>query len=178
MLRGLVRARLTCSANGSRRSLASDVVHLEDLASSTRDLYRGLLQGQRSALARSITLVESTHPQKKEEARKLVTLTTRHLRDEGLATSTFRVGLSGPPGAGKSTYIEAMGTKLVDQGHKVAVLAVDPSSSTQGGSLLGDKTRMPNLTRNLNAFIRPSPNQGHLGGVTRNTNEAIILCEV
>ncbi|XP_013791114.1 methylmalonic aciduria type A protein, mitochondrial-like, partial [Limulus polyphemus] len=86
-------------------------------------------------------------------------------------------GLSGPPGAGKSTFIEALGKYLTAEGHKVAVLAVDPSSSTTGGSLMGDKTRMPELSRDRNAYIRPSPSGGHLGGVTRSTNEAIVLCE-
>jgi len=89
----------------------------------------------------------------------------------------FIIGLSGPPGAGKSTFIEIIGKKLTSEGHKVAVLAVDPSSSTTGGSLLGDKTRMPELTKDMNAYIRPSPSRGHLGGVTRSTNEAIVLCE-
>lgn len=87
------------------------------------------------------------------------------------------LGLSGPPGSGKSTFIEVFGKILTKMGKKVAVLAVDPSSSTTGGSLLGDKTRMPELTRDTNAFIRPSPTRGHLGGVTRSTNEAIVLCE-
>ncbi len=93
--------------------------------------------------------------------------------------TSFRIGLSGPPGAGKSTFIEAFGTMLCDSGkHRVAVLAVDPSSGTTGGSLLGDKTRMPDLTRNPRAFIRPSPSgRGHMGGVTRRMNEAVALCE-
>ncbi|ESO88474.1 hypothetical protein LOTGIDRAFT_193351 [Lottia gigantea] len=91
--------------------------------------------------------------------------------------TTFRIGLSGPPGAGKSTFIEAFGKYLTSKNHKVAVLAVDPSSSTTGGSLLGDKTRMPELSCDDNAYIRPSPSCGTLGGVTRTTNEAIVLCE-
>jgi len=142
----------------------------------SKSLLAGLVSGDRASLARSITLVESTHPVKAAQARKLVTHATRHYRNNGL--QSFRLGLSGPPGAGKSTFIEALGMSLVDRGHKVAVLAVDPSSSSQGGSLLADKTRMPNLTRHPKAFIRPSPSRGHLGGVTRNTNEAITLCEV
>ncbi|XP_074651368.1 methylmalonic aciduria type A homolog, mitochondrial-like isoform X2 [Tubulanus polymorphus] len=91
--------------------------------------------------------------------------------------NTFRIGLSGPPGAGKSTFIERFGKFLTSQGQKVAVLAVDPSSSTTGGSLLGDKTRMPELSCDMNAYIRPSPTSGNLGGVARSTNEAIVLCE-
>ncbi|NXD40574.1 MMAA protein, partial [Copsychus sechellarum] len=87
------------------------------------------------------------------------------------------LGLSGPPGAGKSTFIEYFGKMLTERKHKVAVLAVDPSSSTSGGSLLGDKTRMTELSRDMNAYIRPSPTSGTLGGVTRTTNEAILLCE-
>src|SRR5688500_17472794 len=86
-------------------------------------------------------------------------------------------GLSGPPGAGKSSFIEVFGKFLTGNGHKVAVLAVDPSSATTGGSLLGDRTRMTELTRDSNAYIRPSPAKGHLGGVTRSTNEAIVICE-
>lgn len=89
----------------------------------------------------------------------------------------FLKGISGPPGAGKSTFIEIFGKYLTSQGHKIAVLAVDPSSATTGGSLLGDKTRMPDLTKDPNAYIRPSPTRGHLGGVTRSTNESILLCE-
>lgn len=90
---------------------------------------------------------------------------------------SFRIGLSGPPGAGKSTFLESMGKYLTNQDIKVAVLAIDPSSTTNGGSLLGDKTRMQELSRDMKAFIRPSPTGGHLGGVTRSTNEAIIMCE-
>src|SRR5437016_6065099 len=85
--------------------------------------------------------------------------------------------MSGPPGAGKSTFIEVLGKYLTGKGHRVAVLAVDPSSSSSGGSILGDKTRMPELSKDASAFIRPSPARGYLGGVTRSTNEAIILCE-
>ncbi len=95
-------------------------------------------------------------------------------RDPGYS---FRLGLSGPPGAGKSTFIESLGKSLTGMGHRVAVLAVDPSSGATGGSLLGDKTRMPELTRDPRAFIRPSPSGGHLGGVARTTNESVLLCE-
>jgi LAO/AO transport system kinase len=90
---------------------------------------------------------------------------------------SFRIGLAGPPGAGKSTLIEALGTYLIDQGHKVAVIAVDPSSSRTGGSILGDKTRMPELSRSPRAFVRPSPTRGALGGLARQTNDVVLLCE-
>ena len=105
----------------------------------------------------------------------MLSLVNAHVKSDKV--ETFRIGLSGPPGAGKSTFIETFGTKLTDKGHRVAVLAVDPSSARRGGSLLGDKTRMTELSRNPNAYIRPSPNRGHLGGVARTTNESILLCE-
>ena len=146
-----------------------------------RRLLEGLRAGQRASLAEAITLVETSHPIKKLQAGQLL---TRVLQDanqkystKGTQALSFRIGLSGPPGAGKSTYIESFGKFLTAQGHRVAVLAVDPSSATTGGSLLGDKTRMPELSVDTNAYIRPSPSRGHLGGVTRSTNEAIVLCE-
>lgn len=89
----------------------------------------------------------------------------------------FRLGLAGPPGAGKSTLIESLGTQLCDQGQKVAVIAVDPSSSVTGGSILGDRTRMTELSRHRNAFVRPSPTRGTLGGVAAHTNDVVLLCE-
>ncbi|XP_067848424.1 methylmalonic aciduria type A protein, mitochondrial isoform X1 [Heptranchias perlo] len=141
----------------------------------------GLLGGQRACLAEAITLVESTHKHKKCLAQLLLqrVLACQRERERlnGGRPLAFRVGLSGPPGAGKSTFIEIFGKMLTGKGHKVAVLAVDPSSNTSGGSLLGDKTRMTELSRDMNAYIRPSPTLGTLGGVTRTTNEAIILCE-
>ncbi|KAK3554506.1 hypothetical protein QTP70_024414 [Hemibagrus guttatus] len=144
-------------------------------------LYDGLVSGQRSSLAESITLVETQHPRKKELAQVLLqrVLAYRQERERiaGGKPVAFRVGLSGPPGAGKSSFIEVLGKMLTGKGHKVSVLAVDPSSCTTGGSLMGDKTRMTELSRDMNAFIRPSPSSGTLGGVTRTTNEAIVLCE-
>lgn len=95
--------------------------------------------------------------------------------DSGQDILSFRLGISGPPGAGKSTFIEAFGMMLIEMGHKVAVLPVDPSSQISGGSILGDKTRMIELSRHENAFVRPSPSRGTLGGVAQNTMEAIIL---
>ncbi|XP_063166052.1 methylmalonic aciduria type A protein, mitochondrial isoform X1 [Candoia aspera] len=144
-------------------------------------LYGGLIQGHRACLAEAITLIESTHSRKKEVAQVLLQKVLSHHREQERLNKgkplAFRVGLSGPPGAGKSTFIECFGKMLTEREHKVSVLAVDPSSSTTGGSLLGDKTRMPELSRDMNAYIRPSPTRGTLGGVTRTTNEAILLCE-
>ncbi|XP_046642451.1 methylmalonic aciduria type A homolog, mitochondrial-like [Daphnia pulicaria] len=142
-------------------------------------LYNGLLSSNRACLARSITLTESTHPRKRLQARSLLKKALQHCKkcQQNDNSFSFRIGLSGPPGAGKSTFLENMGKFLTSQGEKIAVLAVDPSSTTNGGSLMGDKTRMQELSRDLNAFIRPSPTSGHLGGVTRSTNEAIIMCE-
>ena len=127
--------------------------------------------GDRRALARAITLVESTRADHRDEA---VALLDELLPATGGAT---RVGISGAPGAGKSTFIEALGVHLVDAGHRVAVLAVDPSSTRSGGSILGDKTRMEQLSRRAEAFIRPSPSGGTLGGVARRTREAMLVCE-
>jgi LAO/AO transport system kinase len=127
--------------------------------------------GDRRALARAITLVESTRPDHREEAELLI---ERVLPRSG---NSIRIGLSGVPGVGKSTFIEAFGLSLIRRGHRVAVLAVDPSSRRTGGSILGDKTRMTELARADAAFIRPSPTGGTLGGVARRTRESIILCE-
>ena len=127
--------------------------------------------GDRRALARAITLVESTRPDHRAEAEALIERMLPH------AGKSIRVGLSGVPGVGKSTFIEAFGLMLIRQGHRVAVLAVDPSSRRTGGSILGDKTRMTELARAEAAFIRPSPSGGTLGGVARRTRESIILCE-
>lgn len=130
-----------------------------------------LLAGDRAALAQAITLVESRAKKHRAPARELMQAI---LPQSGGA---LRVGLTGTPGAGKSTFIEALGMMLCDQGKKVAVLAVDPSSSRTGGSILGDKTRMEDLCRHENAFIRPSPSGSSLGGVAARTREALLLCE-
>nr|WP_249276061.1 methylmalonyl Co-A mutase-associated GTPase MeaB [Rhodobacter sp. JA431] len=130
-----------------------------------------ILAGERRALARAITLVESGRADHRAQATALL---------ERLASAgkqALRIGLSGTPGVGKSTFIESFGMMLVGQGLKVAVLAVDPSSARSGGSILGDKTRMERLSREPNAFIRPSPSQAQLGGVARRTREAVSLCE-
>jgi len=130
-----------------------------------------LIAGDRATLARAITLVESTREDHRREAETLV---ERVLPASG---KSIRLGISGSPGVGKSTFIEAFGQKIIADGHRVAVLAVDPSSRRTGGSILGDKTRMEELTRTTDAFIRPSPSGGTLGGVARRTREAIVLCE-
>lgn len=130
-----------------------------------------ILKGERRALARAITLVESGRADHREQAGALLKLLGSHGRE------ALRIGLSGTPGVGKSTFIESFGMFLTAQGLRVAVLAVDPSSSRSGGSILGDKTRMERLSREKNAFIRPSPSQSHLGGVARRTREAVSLCE-
>lgn len=130
-----------------------------------------ITSGSRRALARAITLIESTRADHRAEARALLTELTRHKHQ------AIRIGLSGTPGVGKSTFIEAFGMMLVAKGLKVAVLAVDPSSARSGGSILGDKTRMERLSRERHAFIRPSPSQSALGGVARRTRESILLCE-
>lgn len=133
------------------------------------DLLDQLTKGDRRALSRAITLIESTRPDHREQA---VSLLSQLPHPQAL-----RIGLSGTPGVGKSTFIESFGTMLTEQGHQVAVLAVDPSSTRSGGSILGDKTRMANLARNPNAYIRPTPSNTQLGGVARRTREAIRLCE-
>jgi LAO/AO transport system kinase len=135
------------------------------------DLAKRVLEGDRRALARAITLVESTRTDHRDEAEALLTELLPHTGD------SIRIGISGPPGAGKSTIIEALGLHVVDAGHNVAVLAVDPSSARGGGAILGDKTRMGDLTRSPSAFVRPSPTGGTLGGVARRTREALLVCE-
>ncbi|QYG92395.1 methylmalonyl Co-A mutase-associated GTPase MeaB [Iamia sp. SCSIO 61187] len=134
-------------------------------------LAEGVRAGDRRSLARAITLVESTRADHREQADALVSGLLPH------TGGAVRLGISGPPGVGKSTFIEAFGTHLTGLGHRVAVLAVDPSSSRSGGSILGDKTRMERLVRDPHAFIRPSPAGGELGGVARRTREAMLLCE-
>ena len=131
-----------------------------------------LKQGGRRALAKSITLIESKLPNDRKAANELIESALPY------TGNSLRVGISGVPGVGKSTFIEAFGLDLINQGKKVAVLAVDPSSPIAGGSILGDKTRMPELSRSENAFIRPSPSSGVMGGIAQRTRESILLCEV
>ncbi|MFC4048137.1 methylmalonyl Co-A mutase-associated GTPase MeaB [Actinomadura syzygii] len=131
----------------------------------------GVLDGSRAWIARAITLVESTRADHRELAQKLLVELTPHAGD------ARRVGVTGVPGVGKSTFIDALGTRLAGNGHKVAVLAVDPSSTRTGGSILGDKTRMHRLAADPDAFIRPSPTAGTLGGVAKATREAMVVME-
>ena len=140
------------------------MVDVADLADDVR-------VGKRAAISRAITLVESSRTDHRAEARELLGILG------SAAGGAVRVGISGVPGVGKSTFIEALGTYLVDQGHRVGVLAVDPSSVRTGGSVLGDKTRMARLSVNPDAYIRPSPSAGTLGGVARATNQAMTVLE-
>lgn len=135
------------------------------------ELSQKILNRDRRALARAITLVESHRADHRTQAEELLSILAEHKRQ------ALRIGLSGTPGVGKSTFIESFGLMLTAQGLRVAVLAVDPSSARSGGSILGDKTRMERLSRDPNAFIRPSPSQTHLGGVARRSREAVTLCE-
>ncbi|MEV7808699.1 methylmalonyl Co-A mutase-associated GTPase MeaB [Microbispora sp. NPDC088329] len=141
------------------------------MTSALEDYVKGVLSGDRRWTARAITLVESTRADHREMAQRLLVELTPH------AGKARRVGVSGVPGVGKSTFIEALGTHLTGEGHRVAVLAVDPSSRRSGGSILGDKTRMARLSADPNAFIRPSPTAGTLGGVAKATREAVVVVE-
>lgn len=138
-------------------------------------LLDGILQGsapvQRRAMAKAITLLESTRPDHRALADELLTAMLPH------TGKSFRLGISGVPGVGKSTFIEALGLFLIQQGHRVAVLAVDPSSTVSGGSILGDKTRMEHLSVHAQAYVRPSPSSGTLGGVAEKTRESMLVCE-
>ncbi|WP_406262879.1 methylmalonyl Co-A mutase-associated GTPase MeaB [Actinacidiphila glaucinigra] len=132
---------------------------------------KGVLDGSRAWIARAITLVESSRPDHRELAQRLLTELLPH------AGKARRIGVSGVPGVGKSTFIDAFGTLLTGRGHRVAVLAVDPSSTLTGGSILGDKTRMERLAVDSSAFVRPSPSAGTLGGVAKATRESVVVVE-
>ena len=137
----------------------------------TRDFISGVLANNRRTVAKTITLIESSLASHQEKAKVIIDALLPH------AGHAVRIGITGVPGVGKSTYIESFGMQLVNQGHRVAVLAVDPSSSKSGGSIMGDKTRMERLSLEQQAFIRPSPSGGTLGGVARRTRETMIVCE-
>lgn len=138
----------------------------------TTDQYlEGIIKGNRTILSQAITLIESSLPLHQEIAQAIIS------KCLPLSGNSVRIGITGVPGVGKSTFIEAFGKHLTLQGRKIAVLAIDPSSSRSRGSILGDKTRMEELSTDLNAFIRPSPSAGSLGGVARKTRETIMLCE-
>ncbi len=144
-------------------------------AQHDRALVAGVLEGtpqvQRRAVAKAITLLESTRPDHRAQADQLLAALLPH------SGQAFRLGLSGVPGVGKSTFIEVLGLHLIDQGHRVAVLTIDPSSALSGGSILGDKTRMEKLSVHERAYIRPSPSGGTLGGVAEKTRESMLVCE-
>jgi LAO/AO transport system kinase len=135
------------------------------------DYYQGIISGNRTLLGRAITLIESVHPDHHYAAQEIIKMCLPR------SGNSIRIGITGVPGVGKSTFIEAIGKHITGQGHRLAVLAIDPSSSRTKGSILGDKTRMESLSADENAFIRPSPSAGSLGGVARKTREIIILCE-
>ena len=138
---------------------------------AVHELVDGVLGGDRAAVGRAVTLVESNRYDHRAEARDLLDALAPH------AVDAQRVGITGVPGVGKSTFIEALGSSLTAVGHRVAVLAVDPTSTVTGGSILGDKTRMPRLSNDPSAFVRPSPSAGTLGGVTRTTRETMVVLE-
>lgn len=138
---------------------------------NTDTLVKGILNQNITELSRAITLIESTNPKHQQQANNILKQCLPH------ANNSIRIGITGVPGVGKSTFIEAFGEHLTSQGKRVAVLAIDPSSSVTKGSILGDKTRMESLVKNNNAYIRPSASGSSLGGVARKTREAIILCE-
>jgi len=136
-----------------------------------KQLTSEILSGNIAALSTAITMIESIHPKHREPAEEIIEKCIPY------SGNSIRIGITGVPGVGKSTFIEALGMYLIGQGHKLAVLAIDPSSQISGGSILGDKTRMEQLSANPSAFIRPSPSGNTLGGVARKTSESLILCE-
>ncbi len=150
---------MSSSDNRSRRELTVD------------DYVNGVLSGDRALLAQTITLIESDRRDRDQEAQEVLTRLLPH------SGNSHRVGITGIPGVGKSTLIERLGSQLIEAGHRVAVLAVDPTSTVSGGSILGDKSRMPTLANNPNAFVRPSPNALTPGGVGRRTRETQLVCE-
>lgn len=154
----------------SNRAL-QNAIEKRRIQPSASDLIQGILSNDKTALSRAITLIESTNPDHLVKANEVIQGCLPH------ANRSIRIGITGVPGVGKSTFIEAFGNYLTQLGKKVAVLAVDPSSSISRGSILGDKTRMEELVKDSNAFIRPSPAGTSLGGVARKTRESIILCE-
>lgn len=152
-------------------SSAQNIINRRRTGIDTNELARQVISGNITALSKSITLVESRAAAHKKNAQELLESCLPY------ANKSVRIGITGVPGVGKSTFIEVLGTYLIEKGKKVAVLAVDPSSGVSHGSILGDKTRMQNLSVNPQAFIRPSASGDSLGGVARKTREAIILCE-
>jgi LAO/AO transport system kinase len=170
--------------NHGRKAAAFSSRKIND-DSLVENLAKGILQSKRDCLARAITLIESTRSDHGIQAEKLLDYLTLHAAGSfdgnGAALSreatTLRLGVAGPPGAGKSTFIEKLGMTYVNNGRKVAVIPVDPSSHISGGSILGDKTRMEQLSRSDRAYIRASPTRGKLGGIAEHTSDVIHLCE-
>jgi LAO/AO transport system kinase len=154
------------SDDAAKRFLARKKSHL-----STDEFVDGILAGDITILSRAVTLVESSRHDHQAQARHIIEKCLPH------AGKAIRLGITGVPGAGKSTFIESLGMHVIGKGHKLAVLAIDPSSERSKGSILGDKTRMEQLSAEKNAYIRPSPSAGSLGGVARKTREIIVLCE-
>ena len=142
-------------------------------AMTVDDYMKGIIEGNTIILSKAITLVESSLPEHREMAKEIIIRCLEHSKRK----ESMRIGITGVPGAGKSTFIEAFGGLVTSKGHKLAVLAIDPSSEKTKGSILGDKTRMETLCNDPNAFIRPSPSAGSLGGVARKTRESVLLCE-
>ena len=153
------------------KQVIAHVTKLRKKQPSAQELVNGIVAGNKTALSRAITLVESTNPAHLEKANNVIAQCLPY------ANKSVRIGITGVPGVGKSTFIEAFGKHLTGLGRKIAVLAIDPSSSLSHGSILGDKTRMEELVKDENAYIRPSASGDTLGGVARKTREAIILCE-
>jgi len=150
---------------------ATAILSDKPLSTADAEMLTGVLARQRRPLAKAITLIESTRADHQARAEKLLTELLPH------SGKSIRIGISGVPGVGKSSFIEVLGMFLIERGHRLAVLAVDPSSSISGGAILGDKTRMEQLSQREEAFIRPSPTSGSLGGVAEKTRETILLCE-
>jgi LAO/AO transport system kinase len=138
---------------------------------NTQELIDGILSSKISHVSKAITLIESTKPDHQEQAQQIINAIIKH------TGKSFRLGITGVPGVGKSTFIESFGLEVIKRGHKLAVLAIDPSSQLSKGSILGDKTRMEQLSIHPHAFIRPSPNSGGLGGVSHKTKESMLICE-
>lgn len=158
---------MSSDASGINPRFSKKTLHRPD----PDTLIQGILKGDISALSRGITYIESSKEEDQPGKHRIIQALLPH------ACKSLRIGITGIPGAGKSTLIEALGLELISQGHKVAVLAVDPSSQLSKGSILGDKTRMEQLSRHPNAYIRPTPSAGSMGGVARHTREAMLLCE-